>query len=305
MSHLELEVDCAAAREANSCDQVDLVIQPAEKDLGGFSVRRILPYAKQRSVGPFVFFDHMGPADIAPGKEMNVRAHPHIGLSTITYLFSGEIFHKDSLGYEQVIRPGAINFMTAGRGIVHAEKTRPEIKASGQHLHGLQLWMALPEEKEDMDPSFQHFPEEDVPKTRLDSGVHARVMIGEAFGLVSPVKTVSPTLYCEIQMDAGTEVVLPDAKERAVYVAEGAVTVGANPLSRFHMGVLKPGVEVVAKATSDCRIAVVGGDPVGRRHMYWNFVSSSRDKIASAKQRWKAGEFESVPGETEFIPLPD
>lgn len=280
-------------------------LSPKIKDLGdGLKVRRALPFIQQRSVGPWVFFDHFGPVDYAPGGGMDVRPHPHIGLATVTYLFEGEIFHRDSLGNALPIRPGAINLMVAGRGIVHSERTREELRTSGFRLHGLQLWHALPEAEEERDPSFHHYPADEIPEVELEGGALARIMMGEAFGVSSSVKTFVQTLFYEIAIPDGGCVSIPHAPERAVYVVEGAIEINGERCERFSMTILNPGVTSI-KATGSTKVAIIGGEPLGERHMFWNFVHSSKERIKVASDQWRAGDFPTVPGDaSEFIPLP-
>ena len=292
--------DCAH----KPCDAIELVLTPHEKDLGGFGVRRLLPMAEQRSVGPWIFFDHMGPAVFPKGKGIDVRPHPHINLATVTYLFEGEIHHRDSLGCHQPIRPGDINLMVAGKGIVHSERTGPEIRKAGHTLHGLQLWLGLPEDAEETDPAFYHYPNEEIPHSTID-GVLVRVMMGTAFGRASPVKTYSDTLYMEAHLQAGQSLTLPDAPERAVYIPHGHLCAADTDLKPHSLTVFASGPKIRLEAKSDARIAIIGGSPLGKRHMFWNFASSSKERIEKAKQDWEAGNFPEVPGdEEEFIPLP-
>lgn len=280
-------------------------IQPRDTDLGGFSVRRLLPVAECRSVGPWVFFDHMGPADFAAGEGVNVRPHPHIGLATVSYLFEGEMLHRDSLGNEQCIVPGDINLMTAGRGIVHSEREREAFRARPHRTHGLQLWLALPAEDEECEPSFDHYPSDAIPKLDVD-GVPVRVLIGSAWGAHSPVVTRSPTLYAEAKLAAGQSLRLPAAAERAVYAVDGALSISGCELPAQAMAVVEPGRELVVSALAPARLAIIGGEPLGARHMNWNFVSSRRERITRAREDWAAGRFPTVPGDAEeFIPLPD
>lgn len=284
---------------------VRLLIEPREKDLGGFSVRRVLPSKEARSVGPFVFFDHMGPADFAPGKGIDVRPHPHIGLATITWLFDGQILHRDSLGSVQNIKPGAVNWMTAGRGIVHSERSPGEARAKGERLHGIQAWIALPLAHEDTEPAFEHYPADALPKIKKD-GAEITLIAGKAFGLQSEVKTLSPQFYAEVVMEEGAGLDMPQVPERAVYLVEGELNIGDETLKPATMAVLSQGVKVTLKAAKQSLLMVLGGEPLdGRRHVWWNFVSSSRDKIEAAKDRWQSGGFPEIPGEDEFIPLPD
>ncbi|MBW0146197.1 pirin family protein [Marinobacter arenosus] len=304
MSNLtrSLALECTVAP---SCGAVELLIQPREKDLGGFSVRRVLPTKERQMVGPWIFFDHMGPAQFKAGDGINVRPHPHINLATVTYLFEGEILHRDSLGNLQAIRPGDINLMVAGKGIVHSERERPEVTASDHTLHGLQLWLALPETKEEIDPAFTHYPSEMIPAKEVD-GVPVRVIMGSAYGLTSPVDVFADTLYIEAHLQQGQTLTLPHAEERALYVAQGSLGARDVDIPQFTMAVLGPdhGVQILAK--EETRIALIGGEPFSPRHMEWNFVSSRAERIEQAKSDWKAGRFPVVPGdETEFIPLPD
>ena len=284
---------------------VALVIEPREKDLGEFTVRRALPDKRRQRIGPFVFFDHMGPAEFPPGSGVNVRSHPHIGLATITYLFEGEILHRDSLGYVQAIQPGAVNWMTAGKGIVHSEKVTPEIFESGQKLHGIQTWVALPLESEEMDPGFQHYPVDSIPSTTID-GVDVTVIIGNAYGLSSPVVTESNTLYVEVNLDAGQSIDLPPAEELGVYVVDGEVTIGDETISARTLAVVEGSDGGRLSATGTARLMLCGGDTLeGERHVWWNFVSSSRERLEQAKNDWRDGNFGDVPGEPDFIPLPE
>ena len=277
-----------------------------EKDLGGgFKVRRLLPAARRRMVGPFVFFDHFGPVTEQPEANHDVRPHPHIGLATVTYLFEGAMMHRDSLGVEQRVEPGAINWMSAGRGIVHSERKPSDLRGAAFVNHGLQLWVALPGEKEEDAPSFAHTPAGAIPQLDAD-GAQVRVLVGEAFGLRSPVQAASPTLYLDVQLVAGAPLVLPPlAAELAVYPIAGAPLLDGQPMAPQQMAVLQPGVPVQLSTHGAARVVVVGGEPLGPRHMGWNFVSSSAERIQQAAADWEAGRFASVPGETEFIPLPE
>lgn len=284
---------------------IDQLIQPRTEDLGEFSVRRMLPNAKCRAVGPWVFFDHMGPADFPAGPGVNVRPHPHINLATVTYLFEGEILHRDSLGCEQAIRPGDINLMVAGSGIVHSERERPEMMESDRRLHGLQLWLALPEADEETPPEFLHYPSSDIPALTLNE-VPVRVMLGSAYGMTSPVKTFAETLYVEATLQAGQRLSIPDVDERAVYVAGGEVEINGELVPEFALATLDTasGLEIIAKQPS--RIAIIGGENIGHRYVWWNFVSSRKQRIEQAKQDWAEGRFPLVPGDdAEFIPLPE
>lgn len=275
------------------------------KDLGGFTVRRALPFLSHRSVGPWVFFDHFGPVEFEPGKGMSVRPHPHIGIATVTYLFEGEIWHRDSLGNSAPIQPGAVNLMVAGKGVAHSERTRDELRETGYRLHGLQLWHALPAAEEEREPSFHHHPAKTIPETTLATGATVRVMMGQVFGLSSPVETFSETLYYEVELPNGATVTLPDAPELAVYVVEGEVDIDGQTSERFIFSILEPGSHLVT-ARGRTRFVVIGGAPLGERHIKWNFVSSRLDRIKQAAEAWKAGEFPIVPGDQdELIPLPE
>jgi hypothetical protein len=287
---------CAERRGA-----VPLVVEPRVRDLGGFSVRRVLPAAECRAVGPFVFFDEMGPTRFAPGAGIDVRPHPHIGLSTVTFLFEGEIVHRDSLGFAQAIRPGEVNLMTAGSGVVHSERTDAAQRASGPRLHGIQSWMALPDGREEIAPAFEHHPVPSLPAAEI-GGVRVRLILGEAFGLRSPVTSYGRTLYAEVQLPAGGELELPREAQIAAYLVEGAAAIGDCALAAHTLAVV--GGAARLRSSSASRVMLIGGDPVGPRHLWWNFVSSSKDRIERAKRDWANGGFASVPGETEFIPLP-
>lgn len=281
------------------------IIMPREKDLGGFSVRRILPHAKQRMVGPWIFFDHMGPAEFPAGDGINVRPHPHINLATVTYLFEGEILHRDSLGNQQPILPGDINLMIAGRGITHSERERDEIRAEAHKLHGLQLWHALPESHEEIEPAFYHYPSADIPAIEID-GVAVRVLMGRAYGAISPVVTFVETVYVEAHLQPGQSLVLPGIEEAALYVVDGCVTIDGVQLEQYHMLTLEHCGGLTVFAAQETRVALIGGTSLGERHIYWNFVSSRKERIEQAKRDWREGRFAKVSGdEVEFIPLPD
>jgi redox-sensitive bicupin YhaK (pirin superfamily) len=284
---------------------IELLIEPAEKDLGEFTVRRALPDKRRQRVGPFIFFDHMGPAEFPPGTGVNVRSHPHIGLATITFLFEGEILHRDSLGYVQPIRPGEINWMTAGKGIVHSEKVSPELLASGQKLHGLQTWVALPIEHEETEPRFEHYSADGIPV--LDQkGAKITVVIGTAYGKTSPVKAASETLYVEIKLEPGASINLPEAEELGVYVISGNIELDGQAISGGVLAVLKNGASASVSAAGGAHLMICGGDTLeGDRIVWWNFVCSSRERLEQAKRDWKAGNFDDVPGEPDFIPLPE
>ncbi len=295
--------DAADPATANG-GPIEVIIEPQEKDLGEFTVRRVLPSPRRRMVGPFIFFDHMGPAEFPPGKGIAVRPHPHINLATVTYLFEGEIIHRDSLGFVQPIRAGAVNLMTAGRGIVHSERAGDDLDTVSR-LHGIQSWMALPEDQEECDPEFIHYPAADLPEFEQD-GVKVRVIIGEAYGRRSPVSVRAPMLYLECRMPAGAALVLPDSyDECGFYVVAGNVDVDEQPFASGVMAVARSGKTVRLSAQSESHVMVIGGATLGPRHIWWNFVSSSRERIEQAKTDWREKRFSPVPGETEFIPLPD
>lgn len=283
---------------------IALRIQPAAKDLGEFTVRRSLPDKRRQRIGPFIFFDHMGPAQFPPGSGVNVRSHPHIGLATITYLFEGEILHRDSLGYVQPIRPGEINWMTAGKGIVHSEKVTDSVLASGQQLHGIQTWIALPVEHEEIEPRFEHYKAEAIPALTRD-GAEIVVIIGSAFGATSPVVTNSETLYVELKLQAGATLQLPAAEELGVYVVDGNVAVNDEAIAPLELAVLEDNALATITASSAAHVMLCGGARLeGDRIVWWNLVSSSRERIEQAKRDWNEGRFAMVPGETDFIPLP-
>jgi redox-sensitive bicupin YhaK (pirin superfamily) len=283
---------------------VRILVHGRSKNLGGFCVRRVLPASMVRSVGPFVFFDEMGPADFSEGQGINVRPHPHIGLATVTFLFEGEILHRDSLGCTQPIQPGAVNLMTAGRGIVHSERTSPELLATGQRLHGLQVWMALPDNKQEMEPSFIHYPKAALPVIE-DEGVATTVIIGSHKGETSPVAVHAETVYLSLSMQAGAlqEINLPH-EELAIYVVSGQIAVEGHPVVAGQMAVLAKN-SIALHATSASLIMIIGGENLGPREIYWNFVHSSRERIEQAKHDWRDMKFARVPGDDEFIPLPN
>ena len=287
---------------------VRTLVVPRSSDLGdGFRVLRALPSRECRMVGPFVFFDQMGPVTLAPGKGLDVRPHPHIGLATVTYLFSGEILHRDSLGSVQPIRPAEVNWMTAGRGIVHSERTAPELRAGGMQMHGLQIWVGLPRQHEEADPAFVHYSSEQLPVVEGE-GVHLRLVLGGLHGRQSAVATLSETIYADATMQPDSRIDFPAQwDERAFYVVEGAIDVSGQAVGAGQMAVLEAGSVATARAQAQgARIMLLGGDPLdGPRQLWWNFVSSSHDRIMQAREDWQAGRFAQVPGETEFIPLPE
>lgn len=293
---------CKSTKNPNK--DIDLVLKPKLQDLGSFSVRRALPSSLQRKVGPWVFFDHAGPAHFKQGQGVDVRPHPHINLATVTYMFEGQFLHRDSIGSVQIIKPGDINLMVAGKGIVHSERTPPEIRKNEHSLHALQLWLALPEADEEIDPAFYHYPADKLPSVELN-GVKIRVMMGSAYGLNSPVKTFAETLYIEAQLKAGQSLTLPMCEERAIYMAKGEVGCSGEQIEEFTMAVLSQKEAVVVEASVDARLAFIGGEKLSERFVDWNFVSSKKQRIQKAREDWKAGRFDKVPGdEEEFIPLP-
>lgn len=300
-------MDNASVNEVtpSPCSGIDLIIRATERDLDSFSVRRYLPHLQCSHVGPFVFFDHFGPADFAPGNGLDVRPHPHIGLATISYLFAGEIMHRDSLGFVQAIAPGEVNWMTAGRGIVHSERTGDLARAQGQHLHGLQVWVALPETDEETEPAFQHYGRDALPVIR-QQGVDMTVIAGSALGHSSPVRTFSPLFYLDVHLSAGAVMEIPDEyAERALHLISGELNISDRVIRPFDMAICTQSSRVEVCAVTDSRLVLFGGAPVGERFIWWNFVSSSKQRIEQAKIDWKEGRFARVQGETEFIPLPD
>jgi redox-sensitive bicupin YhaK (pirin superfamily) len=293
--------------DAQSSDAIAHIVVPRSVELGGFQVHRALPSAQSRMVGPFIFFDHMGPAVFKPGVGVDVRPHPHIGLATVTYLFEGEIVHRDSLGTAMPIRPGAVNWMTAGRGIAHSERTAAERRSGGEPLHGLQLWVALPTKDEETAPAFAHTPASEIPELRED-GVTLRVIAGALHGVRSPVVTSWETLFVDARLRAGATLPLgAEHEERAIYVVSGEIEIGSERHGPERLLVLRPGDRIAIRATTDAHFVIVGGATMdGPRHIWWNFVSSRKDRIEAAKADWKAGRFDLVPGDTaEFIPLPE
>jgi redox-sensitive bicupin YhaK (pirin superfamily) len=286
---------------------IERVISGRPRDLGGFSVRRVLPAPGRQTIGPFIFFDHMGPARFEPGQGVDVRPHPHIGLATVTYLFEGAFMHRDSLGTVQLIEPGAVNWMVAGRGIAHSERTPPELRGgTGSALHGIQTWFALPVAHEEDAPSFEHHPAATLPEITL-RGVALRVVAGDAYDARSPVGVASPTLYVDARLDTGAELELPDdVEQRAVYVASGALSIDGESFGSGTLVEFTPGTAVTLAATEPVRAMLLGGAPLdGPRHIWWNFVSSSRERIERAKTDWREQRFVAVPGDAERIPLPD
>ena len=292
--------------DAFASDQIELMVVANAKDIGGFEVRRALPTAKRRLVGPFIFFDRMGPAVLRAGQALDVRPHPHIGLATVTYLFDGRIRHRDSLGTEMVIAPGDVNLMTAGRGIVHSERTPEELRGAPMSVSGLQTWIALPDGKEEVAPLFENTGSAALPGFRAE-GVTGRVVIGRFDGMASPVRTASETLYVDLRLEAGSSVKIPaDAEERAIYVLDGKVSIAGDRFPENRLLVFRPGDEIVVSSEHGAHFMLFGGASLGsKRYIWWNFVSSSKERIEQAKEEWRTGRFDIVPGDSEeMIPLP-
>jgi redox-sensitive bicupin YhaK (pirin superfamily) len=301
-----LPTDDPVPGDARSCAAIDTVIVPRSRDLGGAEVRRALPSAQRRMVGPFVFFDQMGPAEFLLGNGIDVRPHPHIGLSTVTYLFQGEIMHRDTLGTVLPIRPGELNWMTAGRGIAHSERTPPEERKGGAKLFGIQSWVALTAQDEETAPTFEHYGADQMPVLNGE-GKTVRVIAGRVLGATSPVRTSSPMFYADVSLESGASVPLdPEYDERAIYTVGGEIDIAGDTFGPGQLLVFKPGDRITITARNAARFMMLGGEPLdGPRHIWWNFVSSRRDRIEQAKEDWTTGRFDTVPGETEFIPLPD
>jgi redox-sensitive bicupin YhaK (pirin superfamily) len=290
-----------------ACEAIEQMIVPRSVDIGGFGVRRALPHSRRRMVGPYVFFDHFGPAEFRAGNGLDVRPHPHIGLSTLTYLFDGEIMHRDSLGSAMAIRPGEVNWMTAGRGIVHSERTAPDHRHGGEPLHGLQCWVALPEADEEMPPAFAHLDGNGLPVV-TGEGKTIRLVAGALFGARSPLATTSETLFADaVLAEDATLSFDADYEERAVYVVSGRIDIAGDAFDGGRLLVFRPGDRITITASQPSRVTLVGGAALdGPRHVWWNFVSSRRERIEQAKAEWKAGRFDTVPGDAaEFIPLPE
>jgi len=286
---------------------VMLTLEPKPRDLGGgFSVRRALPAIEKRMVGPFIFWDEFGPAHFAVGEGLDVRPHPHINLATVTYLFEGEIYHRDTLGSAQAIRPGDVNWMNAGRGIAHSERTAPELRTTGSPIAGIQSWIALPEAQEESAPFFKHHGESELPLIE-EGGKRVRVIAGAMYGKRSPVQAYSEIIYADARLDADATLPLDaEQEERAIYLVEGEIDIAGDRFTRGRLLVFRPGDAITIRAITPARFMILGGAPLGERHMWWNFVSSRKERIEQAKEDWKAGRFGKVPGdEKEFIPLPD
>jgi redox-sensitive bicupin YhaK (pirin superfamily) len=286
-------------------DAIELMLGTNAHDIGAFEVRRALPKRERRHLGPFVFFDHLGPATLAPGAGMDVRPHPHIGLATVTYLFDGEIMHRDSLGYVQAISPGALNWMVAGRGIAHSERTAADKRDGSLTMHGIQTWVALPPALEECEPSFAHHPAETLP-TCVQDGVWLKCILGKAYGLAAPVADPWPIFYLHAEFPAAASLALPgDYAERGVYVVSGALEIDGTRIAPGTLAIFKQGAQVRLQANEPTRAMLLGGATLpGERTIWWNFVSSDKARLERAKSDWKAGRFAQVPGETEFIPLP-
>jgi redox-sensitive bicupin YhaK (pirin superfamily) len=291
---------------AEESKAIELVIDARPRDVGGFEVRRLLPFVKRRMVGPFIFFDHMGPADLPAGTGFDVLPHPHIGLATVTYLFDGEIIHRDSLGAAQVIRPGDVNWMLAGRGIAHSERSTEVTRRSGQRVHGIQSWVALPSAAEEIEPRFEHQPARAIPRVHL-GGAALEILAGSAYGVRSPIGILSPTLYVHAALARGACFPLDDEhEERAIYVVEGELTCDGRSFSAGTMIVARPGATMTVEAAEPARAMLVGGARLGgARHVWWNFVSSSKERLEQAKDDWKNDRFPTIPGDAiERTPLP-
>jgi len=286
---------------------MEKVLRGHARELDGFTVSRVLPALTRKHLGPFCFFDHLGPSELAPGRGLDVRPHPHIGLATVTYVIEGEIVHRDSLGFEQAIRPGAVNWMTSGRGITHSERTSGELRRTGSRLHLAQLWVALPTAHEEMAPEFHHHPAATLPEVDVD-GVRVRILAGSAYGETSPVRIFSPLFYAEAELAAGASLSLPVGhEERGVYVLGGALSHQGEPIEERALALFRAGGAPTVRAERPSRVLLLGGTPPdGPRYIEWNFVSSSLERIEQAKRDWQAGLFAKVPGdEVEFIPLPE
>ena len=286
---------------------VDMMIVGRPRDVGTMVVSRVLPTAKRRMVGPFVFLDHMGPVELPPGTGFDVLPHPHIGLSTVTYFLAGENVHRDSLGTVQVNRPFDLNLMTAGKGVVHSERADPAFREAGGLMHGIQIWLALPDANEDDEPSFEHHPAKTLPAITPGPGVRGRVLLGSAFGASSPVRHPSAPLLIDLELEPGAEVEVPaDAAERAVFVIEGDIEIGTDVMGTDHLAVLLSGATVPLRAVKPSRILVIGGSPVGPRLIEWNFVASTRARLDAARDAWRARQFPVIPTDPdEFVPFPD
>lgn len=292
--------------DARACAALDLVVVARTHDLGGFTVRRALPTAKRRLVGPFIFLDQMGPSQLAPGTGIDVRPHPHIGLSTLTYLFEGEVMHRDSLGVVQEIKPAEVNWMTAGRGVVHSERTPETVRAVGPRLSGLQAWVALPLHAEETEPGFTHIDAANFPVI-ADRGARVRLVTGDMLGARGGLATHSPAIFADVELSPGASVPLDATyEERAVYVVSGTIDIAGDVFNEGQLLVFRAGDRITVKAATAARIAILGGDALeGPRYIWWNFVASRKERLEEAKAQWATGRFTMVPGEHEFIPLPE
>jgi redox-sensitive bicupin YhaK (pirin superfamily) len=299
-------IDPKCEELAKETSAIETVIVPRARDLGGFEVRRALPSSSRQMVGPFIFFDQMGPAEFLLGAGIDVRPHPHIGLATVTYLIDGEIIHRDSLGTLQAIRPGEVNWMTAGRGIAHSERTAPEARVGGAKLFGIQTWVALPKHAEETAPDFAHHGTGDLPLVE-DHGTSVRLILGSLYGRTSPVRTFSEMFYADAALAAGASLPLDAShEERGIYIVSGTIEVAGERFEEGQLLVFRPGDPITVSARTRARLMLLGGEPMdGPRHIWWNFVSSSKDRIDQAKADWQAGRFTPVPGDLEFIPLPE
>ncbi len=291
--------------ESSTLSPIEQRLEPHIQDLGGFKARRALPQDDRTLVGPFIFFDHLGPATFPPGKGVDVRPHPHINLATVTYLFEGSLMHRDSLGTVQEIRPGAVNWMTAGKGISHSERSPESTRDQTVTLHAIQTWVALPESDEEVDPSFYHYASDEMPQWQ-ENGATVKLIAGKANGHRSPVQVYSPTLYLDVQLEAGGAFeVAADYSERAIYSVTAGLSVAGEALEQHRLAVLRAGEAVTIEASAAARCVVIGGEPVGDRIKWWNFVSSRPERIEQAKRDWRSKEFVQVPDDDEFIPLPE
>ena len=299
-------IDPKCEQLAEDTSAIETVIVPRARDLGGFEVRRALPSARRQMVGPFIFFDQMGPAEFLLGQGIDVRPHPHIGLATVTYLIDGEIIHRDSLGTLQAIRPGEVNWMTAGRGIAHSERTAAAARAAGAKLFGIQTWVALPRHAEETEAAFTHHESADLPVVE-ERGMTVRLIVGALYGQRSPVRTFSEMFYADAALEAGARLPLDAGhEERGIYIVNGTIEVAGDRFDEAQLLVFRPGDPITVTARTPARLMLLGGEPMdGPRHIWWNFVSSSKDRIVQAKADWKAGRFTPVPGDLEFIPLPE
>ncbi|HAB92126.1 MAG TPA: hypothetical protein DCF43_07290 [Pseudomonas sp.] len=287
------------------CTGVEQLIHPKDQDLGGFTVRRSLPSRGARRIGPWVFFDHMGPADFPAGDGVNVLPHPHINMATVTYLLDGEMLHQDSVGSVQSIRPGDLNLMVAGSGIVHSERQSAEVKSQPHSIHGFQLWLALPAEDEETEPAFYHYNSAQIPSLEID-GVSVRVLMGTAYGVTSPVKTFSSTLYIEAKLKAGQSLTLPHAAMRGLYVVSGAISIQDLSIGQHRLAVLSDDQQIVIRAEHDSQVVLIGGDDIGHRYMDWNFVSSRIERVKQARQQWIDQQFAKIPSDNQgYIPYPN